>query len=155
MVEQVNKQNAWYTAFKNFVNSINYDIDCAFPVKVVKYNKSQHLADIQPLNNFSDGSNKAQLLDVPVNACCYEFDEWLASVKADFAKVDAYADDKGIPIASSFVSKIPKPLMNVGATVVAVVLDHDTDDWDGTAKPYTPATKRQHDINDSVIMGVI
>lgn len=137
MVEQVNKQNAWYTAFKNFVNSINYDIDCAFLAKVVKYDKSKHIADIQPLNNFSDGSNKAQLLDVPVSACCYEFDEWLASANIDFT------------------SKIPQPLMHDGATVVAIVMDHDTDDWDGTAKLYTPATKRQHDINDSVIVGVI
>ena len=155
MVEQISQQKNWYKAMKNFANSMNYDLDCCYPAKVVKYDKTKHIADLAPLNNFSDGSKKAQILDVQVSKCCYEFDEWLAAVKSDFAKVDGYADDKGIQIASSFVSKIPKPLMHEGAVVVAVVFDHDTDDWDGTAKEYTPSTSRQHDINDSVIVGVL
>lgn len=155
MVEQASQQKNWYKTFHNMLNNINYDLDCNYHAKVIKYDKTHHTADIQPLNNFSDGSKKAQILDVPVSKCCYEFDEWLAAVKGDFGKVDGYADDKGIQIASSFVSKIPTPIMHVGAVVVVTVMDHDMDDWDGTAKEYTPSSGRQHDINDSIIVGVI
>lgn len=137
MVEQASQQKKWYKTFHNMLNSINYDLDCNYHAKVIKYDKTHHTADIQPLNNFSDGSKKAQILDVPVSKCCYQLDEWLMTVK-----------DK-------FNGALPTPIMHAGAVVVVTVMDHDMDDWDGTAKEYTPSSGRQHDINDSIIVGVI
>ncbi len=136
MVEQANKQTAWNKAFGNMMNNINYDLDCNFLATVISYDSSAHTADIKPLNNQSDGSEQAQLLDVPVNKLLYVYDEWLAKVAGNL-DVDP-----------------PDAVMKKGAIVGVNVLDHDTDDWDGTNATYTPTSKRQHDVNDSVIVGV-
>lgn len=154
MVEQANKQNTWYKTFEHFQNALNFATDCGYQAKVISYDKTKHIADIQSLANYSDGSGKAQMLEVPVSACCYEFDEWLEKVKDDLAKVDAYVAD-GTAMNTHFVDKIPKPLMKPGAIVIVSVMDNDTDNWDGSNSTYTPTSGRQHDINDSMIVGVI
>ena len=155
MVVQQQKQNSAYKAFKGLKQAIDFETDVAFDARVVKYDKSAHTADIVPINNGSDGSSKAQLLDVPVSKNCYAMDEWFEKVKGEFAKIDAYVDDGGVAIGTGLVGKIPKPMMATGATVICTVMDHDTDNWDGSSKSYTPSSNRQHDINDAQIVGVI
>lgn len=135
MVESRSKNN-WYSAFKNFKNAMNFATDCAYQATVVAYDKSNHTADIQPLANYSDGSNKAQVLDVPVDKNCYAFDEWLESNKSSLG-----------------LKSVPQPMMHKGAVVTVIVLDNDSDEWDGTGSTYTPQTNRQHDVNDSRIVG--
>lgn len=136
MVETRSKNN-WYQAFKNFSNAVNFSMDCAYHASVISYDKKNHTADIQPLANYSDGSNKAQVLEVPVSKCCYQFDEWVTD----------NADKLGV--------KAPEPMMHEGAIVVVDVLDNDSDESDGSGSTYTPQTGRQHDINDSRIVGCL
>ncbi|MCZ3989805.1 hypothetical protein L2210_01815 [Lactobacillus crispatus] len=44
--------------------------------------------------------------------------------------------------------------MRVGAVVIAVTMDRDIDNWDGTGNTFTPNTSRMHDANDSIIVSV-
>lgn len=136
MATQQELQNGVNNAFAKLCHGISNDIDCAFIAKVTKYDGSKHTCNLLPLANTSYGEKKAQYEDVPVSDNCYKFDEWAKSV------------------SSMEGMKIPKPSMKIGAIVVAVVLDHDTDDWDGTASTYTPDS-RIHDANDSVVIGVL
>ena len=44
-----------------------------------------------------------------------------------------------------------------GVPVVCVTLDRDNDNWEGgrKANTYDPETLRTHDINDSIVIGVL
>lgn len=125
--------------------------------KIVKYDSKKHLADVQPLANLLDGQKSAQVLEIPVSENCYIIDEILKRLKPDFAATDKNsrisAHDK-----SNFVSHYPKhKLLRAGVPVVCVVLDRDNDNWEGgrKANTYNPNTLRAHDINDSIVIGVL
>lgn len=111
-----------------------------------KYDKNKHLADIQPLFNDSDGNKSAQYLDVPVSVQCYEFEEWLVPFKKACLSSE---------YTKHLAPTVPQPKLKVGATVIAVCLDKDIDNWDGGNSTFTPNSSRQHSANDSVIVGVI
>lgn len=144
---EINK--SWYVAISRLVHRIYTSIDSASIARVVKYDKKKHVADIQPLANFADGTRSAQFLDVPVSENCYKTDELLEKLKPEFAKVDAH-------VGSSITSKLPKkPRMRVGSIVVYVALDRDMDNWDGTGNEFTPESNRTHDANDSIIIGTL
>lgn len=159
MANSKNQENKyWYSAMKNYKDRMLADISAAYIARVIKYDSKNHLADVQPLANLSDGQKSAQLLDVPVAESCYILDEVLERLKPEFSKVDAYKDTEGKPINSNIVDKLPKKkLMRIGVPVVGVVLDHDNDNWKGgrNANTYDPETFRQHDLNDSIIVAVL
>ena len=148
---QNEERKAWYKAMRKFKWGIISEIQCAFPAKVIKYYKSTHTADIQPLANTSNGEASAQYLDIPVSENCYIQDEILDRLKSEMAKVDAH-------VGSSLVSKLPaKHLMRKGVPVIAVVLDRDNDNWKGgnAINNYTPNSSRLHNANDAIIIGVL
>ena len=130
-------------------NRMNYA--SAWIGKIVKYNSKKHLADVQPLSNLLDVQNSAQLLEIPVSENCYIIDEILERLKPDFTATDTNSH-------SNFVSHYPKHrLLRAGVPVVCVVLDRDNDNWKGgrEANTYDPETLRTHDINDSIVIGVL
>ena len=136
-------------------NRMNYASACIG--KIVKYNSKKHLADVQPLANLLDGQKSAQVLEIPVSENCYIIDEILERLKQDFTATDTNsrisAHDN-----SNFVSHYPKhKLLRAGVPVVCVVLDRDNDNWKGgrEANTYDPETLRTHDINDSIVIGVL
>ena len=119
--------------------------------KIVKYNSKKHLADVQPLANLLDGQKSAQVLEIPVSENCYIIDEILERLKPDFTATDTNSH-------SNFVSHYPKHrLLRAGVPVVCVVLDRDNDNWKGgrEVNTYNPNTLRAHDINDSIVIGVL
>lgn len=130
-------------------NRMNYA--SAWIGKIVKYDSKKHLADVQPLANLLDGQKSAQVLEIPVSENCYIIDEILERLKPDFTATDTNSH-------SSFVSHYPKHrLLRAGVPVVCVVLDRDNDNWKGgrEANTYDPETLRTHDINDSIVIGVL
>ena len=153
----------WYKTFKNMRARTLADISCAYIAKIIKYDKKRHVADVQPLANLLDGQKHAQLLEVPVAENCYIIDEMLDRLKPDFAATDTNSKipaHDGVPAhdSSSFVDHYPKQhLLRPGVPVVAVILDHDNDNWKGgrAVNNYDPETTRAHDINDSIIIGVL
>ena len=86
------KNKNWYEALLKLLNNIYTNIDVGFPARVISYDKKRHVADIQPLFNFSDGTKKAQLLDVPVAENCYIVDEILERLKPDFSVFSTYVE---------------------------------------------------------------
>lgn len=151
------KNKNWYEALLKLLNNIYTNIDVGFPARVISYDKKRHVADIQPLFNFSDGTKKAQLLDIPVAENCYIVDEILERLKPDFSAIDS---NSSLPEHSktNLVKHLPKKkLMRKGVLVTVLVLDRDMDNWKGgrNADEFTPASNRTHDINDAVIIGVL
>lgn len=147
----------WYEAFSNILARISANMSCAFIAKIVKYDRKHHTADIQPLANLFDGQKSAQLLEIPVTENCYILDELLERLKPDFEATDSNSRKQDFR-NSNFVDHFPKKgLLRAGVPVVCVVLDRDNDNWLGgrEANTYDPETSRMHDINDSVIVGVL
>ena len=125
--------------------------------KIVKYNSKKHLADVQPLANLLDGQKSAQVLEIPVSENCYIIDEILERLKPDFTATDTNSHISAHD-NSNFVNHYPKhKLLRAGVPVVCVVLDRDNDNWEGgrEANTYDPETLRTHDINDSIVIGVL
>lgn len=141
----------------------NYDNSSAFIAKIVKYDSKKHLADVQPLANLLDGQKASQLLEIPVAENCYIIDEILERLKPDFTATDTNSRipaHDGVPAHdnSNFVSHYPKhKLLRAGVPVVCVTLDRDNDNWKGGREVncYDPETLRTHDINDSIVIGVL
>lgn len=134
---QAELKKAWYHGMHKFEHGIYAGIKSFYIAKVVKYDKSKHIADVLPLANWSDGTKSAQYLDVPVIESCYLFDEMADALRA---------------------GKLPKKhFMRAGVPVVCAVLDRDNDAWKGgrSVETFTPASGRIHDANDSVIIGVL
>lgn len=156
ILRSAEERNAtWYKALVKLRHGFETDIECFYQAKVVRYDKKKHLADIQPLANFADGTKSAQYLDIPVSENCYKLDELLHAFKSSFAAVDQNSS-LSEHTATSFIAHYPKhDSMRAGATVVVAVLDRDSDNWDGGSDTFTPATSRTHDANDSVIIGVL
>lgn len=130
-------------------NRMNYA--SAWIGKIVKYDSKKHLADVQPLANLLDGQKSAQVLEIPVSENCYIIDEILERLKPDFTATDTNSH-------SNFVKHYPKHrLLRTGVPVICVVLDRDNDNWKGgrEANTYDPETLRTHDINDSIVIGVL
>lgn len=151
-------QKAAYKGVRNFKHALFAEIKSNYIAKVIKYDSSNHLADIQPLVNLSTGQQPAQILDVPVSENCYIIDEILDRLKSEFSKVDSYEDTEGKPISAKLVDKYPrKKMMRKGVPVVVAVLDRDIDNWSGgrSTSNFDPETGRMHDINDSIVIGVL
>lgn len=143
--------------FKHMKDRSDMENSSAFIAKIVKYDSKKHLADVQPLANLIDGQKASQLLEIPVAENCYIIDEILERLKPDFTAVDT---NSRIPAHdnSNFVSHYPKhKLLRAGVPVVCVTLDRDNDNWKGgrEANTYDPETLRTHDINDSIVIGVL
>lgn len=143
--------------FKHMKDRSDMENSSAFIAKIVKYDSKKHLADVQPLANLLDGQKASQLLEIPVAENCYIIDEILERLKPDFTATDT---NSRIPAHdnSNFVSHYPKhKLLRAGVPVVCVTLDRDNDNWKGgrEANTYDPATLRTHDINDSIVIGVL
>lgn len=143
--------------FKHMKDRSDMENSCAFIAKIVKYDSKKHLADVQPLANLIDGQKASQLLEIPVAENCYIIDEILERLKPDFTATDT---NSRIPAHdnSNFVSHYPKhKLLRAGVPVVCVTLDRDNDNWKGgrEANTYDPETLRTHDINDSIVIGVL
>ena len=143
--------------FKHMKDRSDIENSSAFIAKIVKYDSKKHLADVQPLANLIDGQKASQLLEIPVAENCYIIDEILERLKPDFTATDTNsrisAHDN-----SNFVSHYPKhKLLRAGVPVVCVTLDRDNDNWKGgrEANTYDPETLRTHDINDSIVIGVL
>ena len=143
--------------FKHMKDRSDMENSSAFIAKIVKYDSKKHLADVQPLANLIDGQKASQLLEIPVAENCYIIDEILERLKPDFTATDT---NSRIPAHdnSNFVSHYPEhKLLRAGVPVVCVTLDRDNDNWKGgrEANTYDPATLRTHDINDSIVIGVL
>jgi mRNA-degrading endonuclease HigB of HigAB toxin-antitoxin module len=140
MAQSQNEQRkAWFNGFAKLKWGILSEIRCAFIAKVVKYNNKKHVADIQPLANFSDGTESAQFLDVPVAENCYIIDDIFDRLKPN-------------------LNHYPKQhFMRTGVPVVAVVLDRDNDNWKGGREinTYTPNSSRLHNANDAIVIAVL
>ncbi|MCT3603154.1 hypothetical protein EFS28_07285 [Lactobacillus acidophilus] len=152
MASKNEELTAAYKGMRKFQWGIRSSVQVAFIAKVVKYDKKNHRADLQPLANMSNGQTSAQYLDVPVAESCYILDEVLDRLKPEFKKVDSSGTSSG------FVDKYrKKPFMRAGVPVVAVVLDRDNDNWEGGNKVniYTPNSSRIHDYNDAVVVAVL
>ncbi|WP_131501267.1 hypothetical protein [Lactobacillus crispatus] len=151
---QAELQTAGYDAIRNFRHAIFAETEVSNLARVIRYDRKNHLADIQPLANMSDGSESAQYLDVPVVENCYIIDEMIDALKSEFEKVD---ENSKLPehAATSFVAKLPKKrLLRPGIVVVYVVLDRDSDNWSRDATTFTPGSTRMHDANDAIIIGI-
>lgn len=145
MASQKNPVNqAWYKGIERLKHGIMSEIRCAQIAKVIKYDAKKHIADIQPLANMSDGQPSAQYLDIPVAANCYVIDDVVSHIKSDKAWLSKH--DITLP---------KKKLMGEGTIVIAVILDRDNDNWDGSGTTYSPETSRLHDANDAIIIGVL
>ena len=129
---QAELQTAVYDAIRNFRHAIFAETEVSNLARVIRYDRKNHLADIQPLANMSDGSESAQYLDVPVVENCYIIDEMIDALKSEFKK----------------------RLLRPGVVVVYVVLDRDSDNWNRDARTFTPGSTRMHDANDAVIIGI-
>lgn len=143
--------------FKHMKDRSDMENSSAFIGKIVKYDSKKHLANVQPLANLIDGQKASQLLEIPVAENCYIIDEILERLKPDFTATDT---NSRIPEHgnSNFVSHYPKhKLLRAGVPVVCVTLDRDNDNWKGgrEANTYDPETLRTHDINDSIVIGVL
>ena len=143
--------------FKHMKDRSDMENSSAFIAKIVKYDSKKHLADVQPLANLIDGQKASQLLEIPVAENCYIIDEILERLKPDFTATDT---NSRIPSHdnSNFVSHYPKhKLLRAGVPVVCVTLDRDNDNWKGgrEVNTYDPETLRTHDINDSIVIGVL
>ena len=143
--------------FKHMKDRSDMENSSAFIAKIVKYDSKKHLADVQPLANLIDGQKASQLLEIPVAENCYIIDEILERLKPDFTATDT---NSRIPAHdnSNFVNHFPKhKLLRAGVPVVCVTLDRDNDNWKGgrEVNTYNPNTLRAHDINDSIVIGVL
>lgn len=158
MANSRNKLNKFaLETFKHMKDRSEMENSSAFIAKIVKYDSKKHLADVQPLANLIDGQKASQLLEIPVAENCYIIDEILERLKPDFTATDT---NSRIPAHdnSNFVSHYPKhKLLRAGVPVVCVTLDRDNDNWKGgrEANTYDPETLRTHDINDSIVIGVL
>jgi hypothetical protein len=137
--------------FKHMQERADMENSSAYIARIVKYDSKKHLADVQPLANLIDGQKASQLLEIPVAENCYIIDEILERLKPDFIATDTNSK-------SNFVKHFPKhKLLRAGVPVVCVTLDRDNDNWKGgrEANTYDPETLRTHDINDSIVIGVL
>ncbi|MDB6263641.1 hypothetical protein [Lactobacillus amylovorus] len=144
-------------AVRHFKHAIFAESSNFFIAKVVKYDKVNHLADVQPLAKLSTGQTVAQYLELPVVESCYLLDEMVDALKPEFAKAD---QNHTIPahIHTNFVGKMPKRhFMRAGVPVVCAVLDRDNDNWGGgrSVEAFEPNSSRMHDANDAVVIGVL
>lgn len=141
-------------AVRHFKHAIFAESSNFFIAKVVKYDKVNHLADVQPLAKLSTGQTVAQYLELPVVESCYLLDEMADALKPEFAK----ADQNHTIIHTNFVGKMPKRhFMRAGVPVVCAVLDRDNDNWGGgrSVEAFEPNSSRMHDANDAVVVGVL
>lgn len=146
--------NALAKAFTNIGHDSKIGVNVAYLATVIKYNKSEHTADIQPLANSSDGQVSAQALDVPVSKNCYYMDEWWDRVRGEFGTLDSSKHQTNF-LKQMTPQNPKKPQMHKGATVIVVVLDRDYQNWNPGGGTFTPESSRLHDISDSIIIGTI
>lgn len=132
---------AWYYGIEKLKHGIISEINCAFLAKVIKYSKKEHVADIKPLARMSDGQESAQFLDIPVSDNCYLIDELIDKIRSAM-------DKQGVVLPR-------KHFMRAGALVVCIVLDRDSDNFNGSTSTYMPNSSRLHNANDSVIVSVL
>lgn len=143
-------QSTPHDAMGGIITGIKAFLKVAFLARVVKYDKKKHIADIVPLVTDFSGDISAQLLDVPVSRNCYEMDEYLDKIKGDYKTLD-----NNPKVGTNLFPTVPsKPAMRKGAVVVVIVMDKDHDNWTGSDN-FKPNTERLHDINDSIIVGVM
>lgn len=146
-----------YNGMHKIHHGIFAGIKVAGLAKIVKYDKSKHVADVLPMINNAEGDESAQYLEVPVAENCYIIDEIVDRMKPELAKADS---NSHLPEhkTTTFVDKLrKKPFLRPGVPVIYVVLDRDTDNWKGgrDSSTFTPATGRMHDANDMIIVGVL
>lgn len=132
---------AWYYGIEKLKHGIISEINCAFLAKVIKYSSKKHIADIKPLVRMSNGQESAQFLDIPVSENCYLIDELIDKIRSAMRK-------QGVVLPT-------RHFMRAGAIVVCVVLDRDSDNFDGSASTYMPNSSRLHNSNDSIIVSVL
>lgn len=125
-MSQEREQKTWLQAMASLVYGIKLGISCAYLARITRFDDKQRVADVQPLANAAEGGPSAQILDVPV--------------AANLCALDSLLGD---------------PLIAKGACVVCVVLDHDSGNWDGDATEYDVDSNQTHNMNDSIVVGVI
>lgn len=130
--------HAWYNGIQKLKHGIISEINCAFLAKVIKYDTDKHIADIKPLARTSDGQDSAQYLDIPVADSCYLMDELLDKLQG-----------KGV------ISGSDEHFMRKGAIVVCIVLDRDSDNWEGENDTFMPNSSRMHNANDAIVISVL
>lgn len=108
--------------------------------KVVRYDSSDHTADVQPLALQSDGSKRAMLMNCDVVMSAREWYE-------TGADNDGEGGDGGIDI-----KKIHK--LKAGDIVVVGFNDRDTDNFTKSGN-FSLASRRMHSIQDGVVLGVL
>lgn len=118
---------------EKFVELISASINCVTMGKVVRYADGE--ADVQPLPLQSDGDKRAMLLNCPVVITAQH---WYDTV-----------DDKDGQAMD--IGKINK--LHAGNIVVVVFNDRDTDNYSGGE--FSLASRRMHNVNDGIVVGVL
>lgn len=122
-------QNKGLEFFQELINSLNDNTFVATIGKVIDYNPSSHLANVQPLELDSNGDKRNSVLQ----GC-----EVIKQARITLVSNDG--DD------TIHLRKLQK-----GDEVVVLFMDGDIDNYSGGE--YKAGSSRKHSINDGVVIG--
>lgn len=136
-MDKHNKASSFF--LRTLPKMINRDIDCIALGRVIKYDKSQHEADVQPLPLDKDGNKRTPFNYCVVPSSIYQTDKSFETLEQN--------------PRNHFHGYKP---MKVGSLVVVGACDREIDNLNTQSKDnYKIGTKRMHSFNDSVILGVV
>lgn len=116
---------------EELIPMIQAAINCHIVGRVISYDKSRHVCDVQPLPLQSDKDKRAALTECVVPASIWQTDEAMVALKApDYKK------------------------MKVGSVVWIGYCDREMDNWTGSSN-YQLESKRMHSLQDPVVEAVI
>lgn len=127
------QQNFW----KNLSDSIKRDIRTTIPAKVISFNESKMVADVQPLflmipDEGQTPVKMGMLQDVPIQEFRFKFSENVNGVESE-------------------VVKTFKPIYKAGDVVILNIFDRNIDNLQ--KEPFVPNSRRMFNPNDAIITG--
>lgn len=133
-------QESFHNLLKSVIEQTKFETNVGEWAKVVRYDATKHVADVQPLISDDNGQDDGRIInECPVLYSAYGVDllrkEIISKAKDAMKSIDLH------------------PTMKVGATVYIVFNNRDMDNF--TGKEFTKSTERMHDINDAVVIGVL
>jgi len=125
--------------FDGFAEMLKQDISCVTIARVVKYDKDNHEADVQPLFLQANDDKKSMILACPVAQSCYAGDELQAKLEKFVAGF-----------------KADPPMMVEGSTVIVLFNDENMDNYEnGNGDLIKVDSDTRHQVSSGLVAGVI
>lgn len=153
--------------FDNFGSNLMQNMHTSFPAIVVSFNEEEAKATVQPLYMFDNENSYPQIQNIPVikqrfkmKAVATQVDNhthgfsW-SGESGSGTTIGAGAHTHNITFLSGIEEEVEYSLFIKAGDIVLCTCCEKANDLVSTKQVYNPQSKRQFDLTDSVIIGII